>query len=438
MSTIKNLIKKIVGERLVLMYHLVLAKLACAVYGNPSSKMTVIGVTGTKGKTSTVNYIWAALNAGDIKTGVLSTVNFRIGDVQEVNDKHMTMPGRFFVQRKLREMVQAGCTHAVVETTSEGIKQHRASCIDYSIAVFTNISPEHLQSHGGSFDNYKQAKGKLFKMLSKHEGDTMILANTDSEYAPYFLSFPATSKLTYSVNADSSANYIATDIEQDRDSVSFGLGDDKYVLNSPGTFNVYNALPAVMLAKHFGVSVEDISNGLANIGTIPGRMEEIVEVGPLQFRVFVDYAHEETSLRAALGTARSLANSEGKVIVLIGGQGGGRDRAKRALMGAAAAELADVVIVANEDPYDDNPLEIINEIADAAESPPAGGVGKVRGENLFPIEDRRDAIKKALSLASDGDVVLITGKGAEQTMIVKGKTIKWDDRNVVRECLIAE
>ncbi len=421
----KNLIKKILGEKLVLLYHHLVARLACLWYRNPSQKLTVIGVTGTKGKTTTSNYIWATLNAGGIKTGLLSTVNFRIGDLVEVNDRHMTMPGRFFVQRKLREMVQAGCTHAVVETPSEGIKQHRASCIDYSTAIFTNLSPEHLPSHGNSFEKYKEAKGKLFSFLGKHEGETTILANADSEHSSYFLSFPATHKITYAL--DTSADYRAEDIEEAQDSVTFSINGTRYTVHSPGRFNVYNALPAIIVAKNLGVSNEDINKGLKEIGTIPGRMEEIKE--GQDFRVFVDYAHEKSSMRAALAAARTLAGAH-NVLVVLGAEGGGRDKHKRSEMGVAAAELADYVVVSNVDPYDDPPMEIIEDIASAVEAE-----GKVRNENLFTIEDRREGIKKALSLAATDDIVLITGKGAEQSMLIAGEEIKWDDRKITKELL---
>ncbi len=426
----KNLIKKILGERLMLTYHLLLAKLACVFYGNPSHKMTVIGVTGTKGKTSTCNHIWATLSAGGIKTGIITTINVRIREENQTNSKHMTMPGRFFVQSTLRKMYQAGCTHVVVETTSEGIKQHRADYIDYSIAVFTNLTPEHLLSHGGSFEKYKEAKGKLFAFLYKHKGDTLVLANTDDKYAQYFLSFHATEKITYGIIEQS--DYQATKVKQHENSVTFKLKESAFTLNCIGTFNVYNALPAIVLARRFNVSEEQIHKGLSELGTVPGRMQEIktprLNLG-VPFRVFVDYAHEDTSLAMVLETARTLA-SRNKVIVLTGGQGGGRDKAKRARMGAVAANLADIVIVANEDPYDDDPVEIIEEIAIAAES-----VGKVRDKDLFVAEDRRGGIAKALSLANSGDVVLITGKGAEQNMIVKGRKIDWDDREITRELL---
>lgn len=422
----KNLIKKILGERLVLLYHFMIARFACIWYRNPSQKMTIIGVTGTKGKTSTANFIWSALNAGGIKTGLLSTVNFRIGDKTELNDKHMTMPGRFFVQRKLHEMQRAGCTHAVIETPSEGIKQHRASCIDYSIAIFTTLSPEHLPSHGGSFENYKHAKGKLFKMLSKHKGNTTIIANADSEHVNYFLSFKATKKITYALN--NHADFQAKNIQEAEESTTFTVNDSKFTFYIPGLFNIYNTLPAIILSEIFGVSNEQVNKGFATLGTIPGRMEEIQ--GVQNFKVFVDYAHEESSMRAATKAARVLANGN-KVIVLLGAEGGGRDTSKRSAMGSAVAELADYVIISNVDPYDDDPMQIIEDIARAAETG-----GKIRNQNLFTIEDRRVGIQKALSFAREGDVVLITGKGAEQTMLIGSKEIDWDDREITRELLL--
>ena len=432
MHKIKKIILGVTPHWALSFYHYILARVASMVYGFPSRKMVVIGVTGTKGKTSTINFLWAALSAGGMKTGVVSTANIRIGEKEYTNIYHMTMPGRFVIQKIMRDMVRAGCTHCVVETTSEGMKQFRHIGIVYDYAVFTNLTPEHLPSHGGSFEKYKQAKGTLFrilhtlprKFLNNKRVEKTIIVNLDSEHAQYFLNNEADRKYTYSIDKD--ADFRASGIVSSRDGVRFDIDKEHFNLSIHGVFNVYNALPAVAIARLEGVSDEDIARGLANLSVIPGRME-IVSCGQ-PFTVFVDYAHEKESMTKAVAAAREMCESGGKVLVLLGAEGGGRDKTKRNSMGLVVARDADIVVVSNVDPYDDNPMNIIEDIAVAAES-----LGKVREKDLFVIEDRRQGIYKALSLAQKGDTVIITGKGAEQSMILGTGTISWDDRVVVRE-----
>ncbi len=416
----KRTLKRFLPEKLILFFHYITAWAGALRYGVPSRKMTVIGVTGTKGKTSTANFIWACLSAGGIKTGIITTANIRIGERERLNAYHMTMPGRFEIQKIMREMVRTDCTYCVVETTSEGIKQYRHSGISYDIAVFTNLSPEHLESHRGSFEEYKKMKGKLFATVQT------IIANADDAHAKFFLSFPAHTKISFGVL--NRADVRAEQIQESVRGVDFSIQGKTFHLAILGRFNVYNALPAIIVSRLAGVSDTAIEKGLSDMRIIPGRMEVINE--GQKFSVIVDYAHEKVSMAAALGTAKTIATNNARVIVLLGAEGGGRDKAKRPQMGEIAAEMADYVVVSNVDPYDDEPQQILKDIADSAERS-----GKTRGENLFVIEDRRDGIRKALSIARTGDVVLITGKGAEQSMIVGGTSIPWDDRKVTREKL---
>lgn len=427
----KKVLKKLFPERLMLLYHYCMAWFAAIYYGFPSKKMVVVGVTGTKGKTSTANFIWAALRAGGYKTGVISTANIRIGEKEFLNTYHMTMPGAWTIQKLMAQMVREGSRFCVLETTSEGIKQYRHVGVYYDIAVFTNLSPEHLQAHEGSFEKYKAMKGKLFGMLSKSKKrlngqviEKVILANRDDASFTYFLAFKADKKITFGVARN--ADCIAHDIKETDAGVEFSLLSVNFKLSILGKFNVYNALPAIAIARLFGVDDARIREGLLALTVIPGRMERI-EAGQ-SFTVLVDYAHEKESIMKVLETANRMKHSEGKVIILLGAEGGGRDKAKRPIMGEIAAKLADYVVVSNVDPYDDDPREILEDIALASEK-----FGKMRNQNLFVIEDRRQGIRKAISLASAHDVVLITGKGAEQSMIVKGVHLPWDDRSVVRE-----
>ncbi|MES2224218.1 MAG: UDP-N-acetylmuramyl-tripeptide synthetase [Patescibacteria group bacterium] len=430
-SKIKSLLRKILPYKVIGCYHYCFALLASLVYGLPSRKMIVIGVTGTKGKTSAINFIWSVLNQNGIKTGIITTANVRIGNEEIINPFHMTMPGRFVIQKFLRRMVSGGCECAIVETTSQGIQQFRHIGIEFDIAIFTNLTPEHIDAHK-TFDNYKMMKGKLFaclgsskkKMFKGNLFPKTIIANADSEYAPYFLGFDADNKESFSIDLQSQNE--AENILPNKNGVEFELHTHKYSLSIPGTFNVYNALPAIIVGKLFGIGHERVKNALAHLNLIPGRMEEIKE--GQNFRVFVDYAHEKQSMTYATETANILRGENGRSIILLGAEGGGRDKGKRAVMGEIVGRLADVAVVSNVDPYEDDAVPILEDIAKATEA-----AGKVREENLFVIEDRREGIQKSLKLAREGDVVMITGKGAEQSMIIGGASSPWDDRTVVRE-----
>ncbi|MFH1188097.1 MAG: UDP-N-acetylmuramoyl-L-alanyl-D-glutamate--2,6-diaminopimelate ligase [bacterium] len=447
---LKQTIKKRLGEQAVLVYHYFLAVLSAVYYRFPSRKMIIIGVTGTKGKTSTANFIWSCLNNGGYKTGLISTANIRIGDKEFLNKYHMTMPGRFTIQKFLSQMVKEEVKCCVVETTSEGIKQYRNKGIFYDIAVFTNLYPEHLGSHGGSFEKYKETKGKLFEELVKSKNkiidgkkiEKVIIVNSDDENKDYFLNFSADKEISF--GKKDGADCLAKDIISVKNGVEFEVDEinlmnirsliphkvldieGKYILNILGEFNVYNALPAIVIASLFGIDKEIIKSGLAKLNSIPGRMEQINE--GQNFHAIVDYAHEKQSITAVLSAAGNLKVENSKIIILLGAEGGGRDRAKRFAMGEVAASMADFVVVSNVDPYDDDPKLILEDIAGAVEKG-----GKSRDKNLFVVEDRREGIAKVLSLANENDIVLITGKGAEQSMFVGGKVLAWDDRVVARE-----
>lgn len=413
----KLFLRKLIPEPILQAYHYFLAILASLIYGFPTRKLFVVGITGTKGKTSTANYIWSMLNAAGYKTGLLGTANIRIGDSEQMNPYHMTMPGPFVMQRLFSQMAKQGCTHLVMEVTSEGLKLWREIGINFDTAIFTNLTPEHLPSHGGSFERYKQTKSKLFKRTKN-----IFIVNSDDEHHEFYQNFPAKLKLTYGVN---SGQIKADEISENSAGVDFKVGDKNYHLSVLGRFNVYNSLPAIALGQAINIPVDKIQAGLNNLKVIPGRMEKIDQ--GQNFTVIVDYAHEKVSMNLALDAARGIAGNN-KVIVMLGAEGGGRDKSKRAVMGEVAAQKADYVITSNVDPYDDDPRPIVEDIAKASESN-----GKTREKDLFVIEDRRQGIAKALSLANQNDVVLITGKGAEQSMELGDQSIPWDDREVVKE-----
>ncbi len=426
-----NTFKKLIPEPCMNAYHNVRAHIAAAVYGFPARELIVIGITGTKGKTSAANYMWSVMHAAGYKAGLISSANFRFGDVEEPNPYHMTMPDPFLIQKKMREMVRRGITVMAMEMTSEGMKQHRHECIPVDIAVFTNLTPEHLRSHRNDFEVYKRAKAPLFRDSLQHENKVIdgkriprvIIANADSVHADYYLQFPAEEKYTFGIE---SGDTRAERILSERSGTSFCVGETKIRLSIPGVFNIYNALPALIAGRALGIPDSTIKLGLESLACIPGRME-LVEEGQ-NFTVIVDYAHEPASLGALLKAADSMRDPGAKIILLTGIIGGGRE--SRVPLAKLGAEKADFLIITNEDPYEKDPVMLIEELAMAAE-----GAGKVRERDLFPILDRAEAIRKALSLAEEGAIVLIAGKGAEQTMMTKDGAVPWNERKIVRELL---
>lgn len=401
--------------------------------------MVVIGVTGTNGKSSVVNFISQLLEMAGHSVGFTSTVNFKIGKKEWLNNIKMTMPGRFQLQKLLRQMADAGCEYAIIETSSEGIKQWRHFGINYDVAVFTNLTPEHIESHGG-FENYKRAKGELFKHLTEKPRKTIkgekipkqIIVNADDEHAEYFLEFKADKKYGFTFQPPFNGmglEYLhIDDVKLKEEGSEFKINNNVIRLPLFGEFNIQNAVAAFAAARALGVPFEKAISYLEKIQAVPGRLEFINAGQP--FDVIIDYAPEPASMRVLIKFLEQYKSA--RRIHVLGSCGGGRDIARRPVLGKLAADYADIVIVTNEDPYDEDPQEIIDQVAMGAL-----GAGKKEGETLFRILDRREAIRKALSLAKPNNMVVITGKGAEQAMCAaNGKKIPWDDRSVVREELI--
>jgi len=443
MDKVLLLIKKIIPKSLLKMispgYHKTLSYMARFFYGNPSNKMIVVGVTGTNGKSTTVHLTAKILEARGGKTGEASTVFFKIGDRIWLNDKKMTMLGRFSLQKLLKKMVKSGCRYAVIETSSEGIRQFRHLGINYDVAVFTNLTPEHIESHGG-FENYKKAKLELFRHLAESKrkiikGEKIkkiIIANLDDRHSKDFLNFKVDKKIGFTLfdrSGDIKLDEVVKgdDKEVSGEGSSFNVRGNKIKLKLLGEFNIYNALAGIAVGQGLGFEINEIKKELEKIREMEGRME-LIEEGQ-KFTVVVDYAPEPESLYQAYKAILNLKKEAGKIIHILGSCGGGRDIARRPILGEIAGEKADYVIVTNEDPYDDDPEQIINDVAKGAIKK-----GKEENKNLFKILDRREAIRRALTLAADNDLILITGKGSEQAMCVAGgEKIPWDDRRVVKE-----
>lgn len=405
----KSLIRKFTPAPLLNYYHLALAYTGALLYRNPSRKLTVIAVTGTKGKSSTTEIIAALLRAAGHTVAVASTIHFVIGEKEERNLFKMTMPGRFFLQQFLRRAVDAGCTHAVVEMTSEGARQHRHRGILLDALVFTNLAPEHIESHG-SFENYLAAKLSLAEAVAlSSKRPRILVANADDQYGERFLNFPVETKAAYSLSD-------AEPYQVDDRLLRFVWRGQLFSVPLPGLFNLYNCLAALTLGETYGIPLATMQKALERMGTIAGRAERIESGQP--FDVVVDYAHTLESLQALYDTFKHK-----RIIAVIGATGGGRDAAKRAARGAQAEANAALVFIANEDPYDEDPQKILEDLA----------VGfKEKKPQLFL--DRRAAVREALKAAREGDALLITGKGTDPYIMgPRGTKESWSDAQVARE-----
>lgn len=411
-----------------ILYHWPLAIVAAVRFGFPGRKLRVIGITGTNGKTTTTQFVTRILEeatsssdpgAARKKVAMASTINFQIGDRRWNNASKFTTLSAWKLERFLREAVDAGCEYAVIETSSHALDQKRIWGIPYEVAVMTNVTREHLDYHR-TLSAYRRAKWGLF------EHARMAVVNLDMENPEEYLSANHfEKKLSYGIKNDQ-ADLVATHIRETLAGSVFQVRGIECTLRLPGRYNIENALAALAVGELLDIDLVLAIRAIGEIEGVPGRMESIPNTRGIS--IIIDYAVTPDSLEKLYAHIAGM-RPEGKRIIAVFGACGERDRGKRPMMGAIVSAQADIVILTNEDPYHEDPERIIDEIEQ-------GIIGKEKEKNWFRIFDRRAAIARALTLAQPGDIVVITGKGAEETMAIGDERLPWNERRVIEEELV--
>lgn len=411
-----------------LAYHKFKAILAAFWYRFPSDHLTVIGVTGTNGKTTTCHLVTDILREAGHKVGMLTTADFRLGDVVMPNLHKMTSLDPFILQKFLRSMVEQNCTHAVIEVTSHAMDQSRLWGVNVDIAVFTNLTHDHLDYHG-SEKEYLRSKGKLFALLNhtrrKSNVPKVAIINGDDPNVEYFEQFVADRTYIYGLNKGSFQG-LSPIFRADGSYFVFKVPNDQTDVNLPlpGRFNVENALAAATVGVALSINLSTIQKALEHATPVPGRIEQIDE--GQSYSIVVDYAHAPDSLTKLFSMFRELTPSPGRVIAVFGATGE-RDRTKRPIMGQIVDLYADFIVLTDDDPYHEDPIAIQEEVAQ--------GIPRKESEGFWKVSSRRQAIRLALAVAKEGDTVLVTGKGCEEFQVVGDEKIPSDDRAIVREIL---
>ncbi len=409
LGTIRRFIPKPIFNFFQPAYHWTLAFLAALIYRFPSKHIKVIAVTGTKGKSSTVEILNAILEEAGYKTMVSNTIRLKIDNDSKPNLYKMSMPGRFSIQRQMRQAVNAKCDYAIIEMTSQGALFYRHLFIDLDALIFTNLSPEHIEAHG-SYENYLNSKLKIARTLSKSaKPNRTLIVNSDDKETHRFLECGADRKITYSLKDVEPYNVKKEGLEftYDRKNIHSSLS---------GQFNLYNILAAIKATQSLGVSDDVIINAVEKFKDIPGRVQKIES--DKGFEVVIDYAHTPDSLEKFYQVFQNSRN-----ICVLGGTGGGRDSWKRKEMGKIADKYCAEIILTNEDPYDEDPKQIVDQVAQG-----------IAAHKPTIIMDRREAIREAIKRAKPGDSVLITGKGTDPYIMgPKGIKIPWSDAQVAEE-----
>lgn len=394
-------------------------KLVSARYGNPARSLRVIAVTGTNGKTTTVNYINEILKEAGLKTAMFSTALIEVAGETQLNDLNATVGTTARMQQFFADAKKAKVDYVVLEITSHALQQHKLDTVPIEVAVMTNLTQDHLDYHK-TMEAYAEAKGKLFANEPK-----FIVLNRDDEWFEFFDTFPASAqKITYGAHDEAEAKIEYVKLYKKGSEARIVIDHQtklELATALPGRFNVYNMTAAAATAYLLGVKLQDIIEGVANLEGVPGRFERVVE--GLGYDVIVDYAHTPDALEKLLEAAKSVTKSR---VILVFGATGDRDKGKRPIMGEIASRYADRIILTDEESYNEDPQAIRDQVRAGIEA--AGGDGK-----MTEIADRREAIAKALSIAKKGDTILVTGMGHEQYRIVNGQRQPWNDGDVVRE-----
>ena len=406
-----------------------LSRLAAAMYDSPAQRLHVIGVTGTDGKTTTAHLISAVLEAAGIPAGRVTTVDVAIGSLVRRNETNHTTPQAPFIHSALAEMVRAGAEYAVLEASSHALALDRVADCAFDVAVMTNLTPEHLDFHG-TFERYREAKARLFRMLAEPTAKPWPrfgVVNADDPAAEYFRHATPVPMFSYGVNspADLRAEAIETSPEGSSFVIVGPAGRVEVDTRLPGRFNVYNWLAAASVAFGLGLAPEAVARAATAGPVVPGRMIRVQEGQP--FGVVVDFAHTPNALDLVLRTLRP--QTKGRLIAVFG-HAGGRDFNNRPEMGRTAARLADFFVITSDDPYDEDPAAIIDQIGRGAQRE-----GLRLGVDYLKVVDRREAIASALREARPGDTVLIAGRGHERVQTVGRRKLVFDDVEVTRELL---
>ena len=403
-------------------YHFLWAWTGAHLHGHPSKKLFVIGVTGTKGKTTTLELINAILEGAGKRTALVSSLRVKVGDESQKNTLGNTMPGHAYLQRFLHRAVRAKCNYAIIEVASQGIVQHRHRFIHWNMGVLTNLAPEHIESHG-SFENYRAAKLDFLKYVIE-KGGKIFLNRDDKNFDFFFEALGDSESIAYSKDDE----FFHDSLPRIRSAKLRRDNKESHFLSSP--FNEENIAVAVAIAKELGISNTIIENAILAFEGVQGRME-FIHVG--DYTAVVDYAHTPESLEAAYVAATPQPSREfphPRLICVLGAAGGGRDTWKRPAFGTIAADHCDEIILTNEDPYDEDPVAIMDEIETGIPQPLR------EGQHVYKILDRAEAINKAVALARPGDVMIGTGKGSEDWIHIAGsKKIPWNERAVFEGAL---
>jgi len=461
-------IKAIFPQKLKNIYHLSQAILANVGYGFPSHKIRVIGITGTNGKTTTCQMIAKILEESGARVAMISTINFKLGEKEWVNKTKFTTVSAFATQKFIAEAVKEKCDYLVLETSSHSLDQSRVWGIKYDTAVITNVTREHLDYHE-TMEQYRKAKSQLFRRvktavvnLDMNSPEDFLGCEAERVYG-YTTAIISKSKFPIPNQAQNSKSklkkIVAKNIKLGIDGSEFEINKHKFKINLPGLFNVENALAAIAVGIAEKIKLYVIKKALEKITKVVGRMDEVEN--RLGLKIIIDYAVTPDSLEK-LGELILSQKKPNQSLIWVFGSCGERDRGKRPIMGEIVSRYADYVIITNEDPYGEDPVEIINQVFGGvvgggamnfqfsifppkADQPRAGNfqlisnnkISNVKkweeGKNCWRILDRREAIADALKIAKAGDIILVTGKGAEETMAVGKKRIPWNDRRVIEE-----